>query len=110
MSSLVKGIVEPGHCIIGLMIATSPRRPDGPDLCLRVLDTTDQEIVINEGTVTGQFVPVDEVETIAPGDGSQPAFRKFNTTQGVEIPSHLSAHLEEWSKDLNEEQKKLLKT
>ena len=61
------------------MIATSLHKTDEPDLRLRVLDATDQEIVINEGTVTGQFVPVDEVETIAPGDGSQPAFRKLDT-------------------------------
>ena len=103
-----EGIVEPRHSIIGLMIATSLHKPDGPDICLRVLNATDEEIMINEGTLIGQYIPVDEVETSLPSS-SQPVFRRLDVVSEADFPSHLSTHLEEWSQDLGVDEKDLLK-
>ena len=105
-----EGIVEARHNIVGLLVATSLHKPDGPNICIRVLNATDQEIVLKEGTVIGQFVPVEEVETVIPSDSNQPAFRTLNTKKDEEFPSHLSAYLEEWGQDLNDEQKGQLRT
>ena len=100
--------MEPRHSIIGLMIATSLHKPDGPDICLRVLNATDEEIMINEGTLIGQYIPVDEVETSLPSS-SQPVFRRLDVVSEADFPSHLSTHLEEWSQDLGVDEKDLLK-
>ena len=94
---LVEGIIEPNHKIVGLMIATSLHRPDGSNLFVRLMNISDQELLIQEGAVIGQFVPVDEVETTSSVDEKQPRFRRLKT-KGVEmeLPHHLKDHFSEW--------------
>ena len=104
-----EGIVEPRHNIVGLMVATSLHRPDGPTLCLGVLNATDREIVLKEGTLIGQFVSVEEVETETPAIEGQPAFRSLEIGDETKLPAHLLSHFEEWSKELETNQKEQLK-
>ena len=96
----VEGIVEPRHQIVGLMVATSLHCPHGANLNIRVLNATEEELIIREGTVIGQFVPVDEVET------TLQTTEQFRTCQiakpaDLGLPSHLQEHADQWSKNLN---------
>ena len=63
---VVDGIIEPRHKLPGLMVASSLHWLNGPELKIRVLNASEEEIEITSGTIIGQFVPIDEVETLLP--------------------------------------------
>ena len=62
-------------------------------------------VFLNAGTLIGQFVPVDEVETVIPAQGEPEQFRACQVvTEDSDLPPHLKDHAERWSKNLEPEE------
>ena len=109
LNRVTDGIVEPRHRIVGLLIAASLHSPRGLEICIEVMNTTDEEILIPSGTIIGQFVPVDEVETEAHSTSEYQAFRTCQTEFSTpDIPEHLTSFCKEWGKQLTEDEKSRL--
>ena len=73
------GIVEPKNRIVGLLIAALLHSPRGMELCVEVMNTTDKDITLSGGSIIGQFVPLDEVETTVPAAADCEACRTCQT-------------------------------
>ena len=94
---LVEGIIEPNDKIMGLMVATSFHRSDGPNFFVRLMHISDQEVIIQEGAVVGQFIFVDEVNATSLVDDKQQRLRPLEIKgMEMELSHHLKDHFREW--------------
>ena len=94
---LVEWIIEPNDEVMGLMAATSLHRSDGPNFFVRLMHISDQEVIIQEGAVVGQFISVDEVNATSLVDDKQQRLKPLEI-KGVEmeLSHHLKDHFREW--------------
>ena len=103
---VVDGIIEPRHKLPGLMVASSLHRPNGPELNVRILNASEEEIEIPSGTIIGQFVPIDEVETLLPEPDDPDYFRQVTMeSKATELPKHLQSFVEQWTRHLTPAEK-----
>lgn len=103
------GMVETKHNIPGLLVAATVHEPDGPEIWVRVWNTSFQKIQIPAGKIIGLFSPVEEVK--AENNKHVPTTNKDGTTfyrmeadQRPELPPHLEEYAEKWCKELSEEE------
>ena len=94
------GTMEPTHKFIGLVVAASVHAPDDQQIILRLLNTTDEAIVIRKGTVLGRYLAADVMEERE----SEPRIEVNLYQQGVTdaLPEFLRPHYERWCVHLAE--------
>ena len=102
------GIVEPTHKIMGLMTAASVHAPDGQQIILRLLNTTDEDIIIKKGTVIGRYLAAEVEEQQESTSNIEMNSCQQNTT--IILPDFLEQHYEKWCTHLTNKEKEELKT
>ena len=102
------GIVEPTHKIMGLMTAASVHAPDGQQIILRFLNTTDEDIIIRKGTVIGRYLAAEVVEQQESTSNIEINLCQQNTT--TILPDFLEQHYENWCTNLANQEKKELRS
>ena len=87
---VVDGIIEPRHKLPRLMVPSSLHWPNGPELKISVLNPSEEEIDITSGTNIGQFVPIDEVETLLLEPDDPDYFRQVTMkSKATALPDHI---------------------
>ena len=102
------GIVEPTHKIMGLMTAASVHAPDGQQIILRLLNSTDEDIIIKKGTVIGRYLAAEVEEQQESTSNIEMNSCQQNTT--TILPDFLEQHYEKWCTHLTNKEKEELKT